>query len=363
MRALKFFLVILILFGLFIAYHFSSNALVTTEEVFRDDETAQTQRSISNFLKVLERNKTNYIARGAHSKGHACVKIYFNINEDIPADLQYGIFSSPGKQYKGWIRFSNGSSSMKGNHDGNKDAHGMAIKLFNIYDDKLSKEEGDPETQDFLMHDSPVFFTKDIEDYNRFVESDNKILYFISDINPFNWRLREMKQGLATLKPPPASPLENQYFSNTAYKLGPNNIKFSAQSCDSSKITSVQEQEDPDFLRKIMAEQLKESAGCFNFMVQVQDPDKYMPIEDPSIEWKTSDSPFITIADINIPTQEFDSPEQQAFCENLSFSPWNALAQHRPIGQLNRIRKAVYKASSDYRHKKNNTELPTNLNW
>ncbi len=98
-------------------------------------------------------------------------------------------------------------------------------------------------------------------------------------------------------------------------------------------------------------------------MVQLQDTDKYMPIEDPSIEWKESDSAYVTVVKIIIPEQEFDSEQQQQYCENLSFSPWNALAEHRPIGQLNRIRKEVYDASSDYRHSKNEKEVPELLDW
>ncbi len=103
--------------------------------------------------------------------------------------------------------------------------------------------------------------------------------------------------------------------------------------------------------------------GCFDILVQLQDPNKYMPIEDPSIEWRESDSPFIPLAKIRIPSQAFNSPEQREFCENLSFSPWNSLNDHRPIGELNRIRKEVYQASSNYRHKNNKAEIPTNLDW
>ena len=357
------FFFLLICFALFLAYHFTSNSPVTTDEVFRADEKAQTQRSIKNFLKVVEENKTDYVARGAHAKGHACVKAYFDINKDISSSLQHGIFNTPGKRYKSWIRFSNGASSVKGNHDANKDARGMAIKLFNIYAQSLVKKDGDPDTQEFLMHDSPAFFTENIADYNEFVESDDKVLYFVSDPNPFKWKLRELRHGLATLKYPPVSPLWNQYFSNTAYKLGPHNIKFSAQSCTLPQANPEQEQTDPDFLRKKMRDELMNSEACFNFMVQLQDPDKYMPIEDPSIEWETSDSPFITIATITITVQEFDTADQQAFCENLSFSPWHSLEAHRPIGQLNRIRKEVYAASSKYRHSENKTAIPTNLAW
>jgi len=363
MSFLKFASFALVLIILFIFYHFSSNSPVTTGEIIRADEAEQISRSVDNFIKVIEDNKTSYIARGAHSKGHACVKAYFDVMENIAPELRQGIFQTPGKRYKSWIRFSNGRSSMKGNDDADKDAHGMAIKLFNIYDDTLMQLEDGPETQDFLMHDSPVFFTADLEDYNRFVESDDKILYFLDGLNPFKWKLRELQHGLATLKEPPVSPLRTQYFSNTAYRLGSYNIKFSAKSCSLPEINTGKDKTDSDFLRNTMTEELKRGEGCFNFMVQLQNTDKYMPIEDPSILWKESDSPFITVAKIIIPQQKFDSEQQQQFCENLSFAPWNALPEHRPIGQLNRIRKEVYAASSKYRHENNQTEIPASLDW
>jgi catalase len=360
---LKIIFIILVISASFIAYHFSSNAPVTTTEIIRQDEQVQANRAIQSFIKILEENKTSYIARGGHAKAHACVKAYFEIDNNIPSILQHGVFSTPGKQYKSWIRFSNAAFNIKNNHDANKDAHGMAIKLFNLYDDGLTKPVNDTDTQDFLMHDHPVFFTETIEHYNQFIESENKSLYFFEDSNPFKWRLRELVHGFATLKAPPTSPLSSHYFSNTAYKLGPHNIKFSAQSCSVVPASHTHDKTDPDFLRKIMAEALKSKETCFNFMVQLQDTNKYMPIEDPSIEWKTSDSPYITIARVRIPVQEFDTPAQKTFCENLSYSPWNSLTKHRPIGQLNRLRQQVYQASSKYRHTKNKTQIPTNLDW
>jgi len=99
------------------------------------------------------------------------------------------------------------------------------------------------------------------------------------------------------------------------------------------------------------------------FMVQIQDANKHMPIEDPSVLWKETDSAFLPVATITIPSQQFDTPEQQQFCENLSFSPWNALPDHRPIGALNRVRKVVYQASSLYRHQFNKTEVPETIDW
>ncbi len=362
MRWLSYCVVLAVCLAGFIGWHWHVPSEVTTEEVFRGDEAEQTERAINNFLAVVTKNQTDYVARGAHAKGHACVKAWFEVNTDLTTDFQHGIFSRPGIRYKSWIRFSNGASSVKANHDANRDARGMAIKLFRLRQDGLPLNNDESNTQDFLMHDHPVFFTEDIDDYNQFVESENKVLYFVASLNPFKWKLREMQHGLATLKEPPPSPLHNQYFSNTAYKLGPHNIKFSASACG-TMTTPSPDRSDPDFLRKTMTRELTESASCFRFNVQQQNPDRLMPIEDPSVRWQEEESPFIPVATIRIPQQEIDSSEQQQFCENLSFSPWNNLPAHRPIGQLNRIRKQVYAAIARFRLEQNRQQVPTDLSW
>jgi len=367
MRVLKisalFLLLLLFLLSAFLAFHLYSNAPVTSTEIFRDDEDEQAQRAANNFVNVIKETTTSYAARGAHAKSHACVKAYFNISNTIEKDLQQGVFRTPGKVFKSWIRFSNGASNLAKSQDGKNDSRGMAIKLINAKEGRINSIAESSHTQDFLMHNNPVFFSGNIEDYNQLVESDNKILSFFSSKNPFNWRIRELGHVLDTLSPPPYSPLWDDYFSNTAYKLGPHNIKFSTLPCTSSPKPTEEMHADENFLSHTMAKELSDSEACFTFQVQLQDVNKYMPIENPSIEWRETDSPFITLATISIPQQSFDSVEQQQFCENMSFSPWNGLAAHRPIGELNRIRKMVYAASSRYRHMKNKTEEPTSLDW
>ena len=36
-------------------------------------------------------------------------------------------------------------------------------------------------------------------------------------------------------------------------------------------------------------------------------------------------------------------------CESLSFNPWNALVDHRPLGDFNRARCAIYTAMAAFR--------------
>jgi hypothetical protein len=69
------------------------------------------------------------------------------------------------------------------------------------------------------------------------------------------------------------------------------------------------------------------------------------------------------VARIEIPPQEFDTPGQNLFCEALSFTPWHALPDHRPIGVMNRLRKVVYLSVSRYRNDKNGVPNAEPQSW
>ncbi|MCW3111266.1 MAG: catalase, partial [Segetibacter sp.] len=56
---------------------------------------------------------------------------------------------------------------------------------------------------------------------------------------------------------------------------------------------------------------------------------------------------------IEIHPQNFDTPDQIAFGENLTFSPWHCLKEHQPLGGINRARKAAYEAISKFRLERN----------
>ena len=350
--------IILLLLAAFVAYHLQTHASVTTQEVIPAGEVEQIQIAAKQAENIVEGLKTSYAARGVHAKSHACVKAYVDVNNDIDPQLRYGVFQTPGKQYQSWIRFSNSSSNMANADDRAKDARGMAIKLL-----KVGENLNHGNTQEFIAHNSPAFFVTTVDDYNQFVATKGDPSYFIQGYNPFKWRLRELWQLVTAYAPPPKSPLWTQYFSNTAYKLGPHNVKFMMQSCEMPKNITAAKTDDVDFLKHTLSAELANGDACMQLLMQLQDTQKKMPIEDATVLWKETDSPFLPVAKITILQQQFDTPEQQQFCENLSFSPWNALKEHRPIGALNRARKWVYEASSNYRHQANKTQAPQSLDW
>ena len=103
-----------------------------------------------------------------------------------------------------------------------------------------------------------------------------------------------------------------------------------------------------DYLGRTLAQYLKSHAAIFDFRIQVQTDPVTMPIEDATILWDEKLSPPLTLATLTLPMQDVDSPAGREWSrrgEVMAFSPWNALAEHRPMGGINRLRQSVYLAS------------------
>ena len=74
--------------------------------------------------------------------------------------------------------------------------------------------------------------------------------------------------------------------------------------------------------------------------------EKHTPIEDASVDWKEKQAPYVTVGRLSIPAQSGEELEAiQETIENAIFDPWQALFEHRPLGDVMRARKHVYLAS------------------
>ena len=294
--------------------------------------------------------------RGQHSKGHGVVWAEFTVEPSLPDDLKVGVFKEPGKTFSSWIRFSNAADK----DDTKNGLHGMAIKLMGVEGKKVLESEQDETTQDFISVDHPVFFIRNAQDFASFfsvlAESDGKppLKFFLPGANPLKWHTREFQLLLAMKQKKITSPLATEYWSATPYQLGSKAIKFAVKPAVSQTdqvVRAVGKTET--YLHEAMVEQLKEQDATFDFLVQRQTDPVKMPLEDATVEWSEKESPFQKVATIIIPRQVFDSPEQTAFGENLSFNPWHSLPEHAPLGSLNQVRKVIYQALSEQRHQYN----------
>jgi hypothetical protein len=321
------------------------------EEVVRHDQ------ALNNGLAV----------RDAHAKHHGCVKAEFQVAQDVPENLKVGVFKTE-KTYPAWIRFSNGSGQIQA--DSARDGRGMAVKLMRVDGEKILESERFEKTQDFIMINNPDFFVRNAVDYvefQQFVSAGKPFKYFFPGVDPRGWRLHELGPAIKTLSHKVKNPLSTRYWSMTPYLLGNTEIKYSVRPavCPSGAkaVVDSDKTETPNFLRENLARSLAASEACFDFLVQRRTDPRSMPIEDPTVNWSERKSVPVKVATIVIHKQSFATAEQMNFCENLSYTPWHALPEHRPLGGINRARKVVYEGISKLRHDLNHTERREPTGW
>ena len=125
-------------------------------------------------------------------------------------------------------------------------------------------------------------------------------------------------------------------------------MKYSAVSRQVGRTAEPDHPEDlaDDYLSQSLARDLQFQEAVFDFKVQLQTDAAAMPVEDVSVAWDENDSIPVTVGTLRIGPQKVEGSSDLAIrCEAMSFNPWHSLAEHRPMGGMNRLRKVVYVAS------------------
>jgi hypothetical protein len=364
-------------------------------EMVPPEEAAQIKNIVELTVAQLKKRYpgNNFVKRGVHPKDHGCVIAKFKVTDNLADELRVGIFATPGREYQAYIRYSNADVIARadsppvapGSPTVKHGSRGMAIKLLGVNGTPLLDASG-PVTQDFLMVNQPVFAFSNVEDYEALSkvllkDSDDPRGFFIERIKrdsagkpdvriPMTRRaLRTLEisgrvQSLSTTatppayQEPPASPVDNTYFSAAPYQFGRDKaMKFRAKPV--APATGVAPNTaDPNYLRAALLKRLTDRDAkdiVFEFQVQVRSKADLAgkiatEMEDACFEWDEAKYPFVTVATITIPPQDFDAPKQRVVCEDLMFTPWHGISEHQPLGGINRLKLEVYKASATFRH-------------
>lgn len=314
------------------------------EEKLLPDEKEITGSIIKQMTMFTHKHyEHSFALRAGNTKTYGVVKGEFEILPNLAENLRQGVFRYP-KTYPAWVRFAGpgplAPADMKDNG-----VLSIGIKLMSVEGEKLLDEKW---TQDFTGISAPTFTTPNIIENLKLQKQDYEgtpLFYFI---NPFDSHLLDgIMQGLFSRTQ--TSPLEVQYYSCVAYLFGEGKaVHYSIKPC-SDEQTKIPRKPSANYLREAMAKTLSKKEITFDFMIQFQTDAYRMPIENASVEWPEKLSPFIPVARLHLPVQKFDSRGQMAFAENLSYNPWHCIADHRPLGNQNRARKAIYFALSELR--------------
>ncbi len=308
------------------------------QELLIPREAETTAEITAQMARFTTREYQGRIAeRAGNTKTYGVVRAEFEVLENLPTHLRQGVFARP-IRFPAWIRFGGpGPRSPPDVEDAG--ILSIGIKLMGVAGEKLLDDE--KHTQDFLGISSPTFTTPDVNEnlkLQRHIYAGTSIFYFI---NPLDSHYLDMlMQGLYARMN--TSPLEVRYWSCVPYLCGEGQaIKYSVRPRSPYK-TKIPWNPPDDWLRQSMMRTLSAEQVELEFSIQVQTDPRRMQIENASLEWPERLSPFVPVANIRIPQQAFDSPEQMAFARRLSFNPWHALPAHRPLGNQNRARRTIY---------------------
>jgi catalase len=334
----------------------SEIALELGQEYPPAGEAAQIEQIFAISQSSMEHKPHPPTPRDQHPKSHGYVQGEFTISADLPDELKVGVFATP-KTYPIWIRFSNGGSKRDATGkfvpDTTGDIRGMAIKLMGVDGEFATADLEHSGEQDFILMNSPTFFARDSQGYMYLFPvakaiEDGKIT-FNPDGSPkdipteLQVPFKAIAYAFGLLKQITAkqtsSPLEIDYWSATPYKFGDRAMKFAVvPHLNGEKFKLENAIDKSNYLREAMTQHLASQAADFDFTIQLQTDAVKMPIEDPTVEWSERESPYIKVATIRIPPQDFNTEERKQQDEQQSFSPWRSLAVHRPLGGINRVR-------------------------
>lgn len=297
-----------------------------------DGESAVIEQLRALHLKVHQA-QPGPTHRGEHPKQHAGLWATLRVDESVPASMRVGLFAQPG-EYRALVRFSNG----RGPDDTKPEVHAMAIKAL------VPDGNGPPRMQDFIVADHSVFFARNVQHVFEFLVATVKGTP-VPQLAATDFPKLVGFSSVAT-----TSLLAMTYWSQTPYKLGDGAVKYLVTPSAPEQSPAIPLGKSPDCLREALVEQLtvRRIRASFDLSVNPQTDADAMPIEDPTVEWTSRP---VRVATISIDPQQCEVPEQMAFFENLSWTPWNALPEHRPLGGINRARKLVYEDSAALRHK------------
>jgi hypothetical protein len=317
-------------------------------------------REIEARQKEVATDTKGPLRRGFHAKLHAGLKAEFEILPDLPEPARWGVFSAP-RVFPAVVRFSNGDPHPQA--DTHREPRGIAIKLIGVPGRKLLPGREDAVTQDFLATSHSV--TSAVRNAGQFIafmralRSGLMMPVALARAVGVGEAARILKALVGTVVLSKVRSMVTEEFSSTApIKLGPYAVKFLVRPAAGTEATKSRPLTE-DFLRDELADRLRRSDLVLDFLVQFYTDDIRTPIEDTSIPW---DSPGVKVAQLRIPRCDLDDPETRKLSEavdGLSFSPWHATDDHRPLGNVMRARRSAYEASSAFRkHRPEPTGLP-----
>lgn len=312
-------------------------------EQIAPDEAMRHENYARAFTELQKRRSEKYgKGRALHRKQVLGLPATLEVHDGLPNYARHGLFAQPAR-YEAWMRLSNGSSEITS--DRKPDVHGLAIKILGVNGPGALGTATD--CQDFLLNNTPVFAFPKSDEFVELVLALSKgggaLLKHLLRRYGFLGALKLIKRLGASLKKPFPGYAAETFYSAVPLACGAYAMKLRLLSTSPPQPAANKGDWGAALIENLQQSPLRYSLQAQFFVSEAQ-----TPIEDPSVEWPEHLAPYVTLATLTLPVHAdwaMKADDLRTKIEAAAFDPWRALMEHRPLGEVNRARKAIYFAS------------------
>lgn len=311
------------------------------KEGVADDEAVRHAGYARDFAQIQATKSAKYgTGRALHRKQQLGLKGSFEVLGNLPQAARQGVFTTP-RIFDAWVRLSNGGPDRQA--DRTPDVRGFSLKLKGV-SGPGALGSGPTDAQDFLLINHPAFAFAGADEFvglaKHLVQGPGALLGYLVKRYGLFGALKMMKRLGATFKRPFSGFATENFHSAAPIACGPYAARVRLLAASREPSPGASGDWAGDFLRRLVQEPL-----CFELQLQFFVDEQRTPIEDASVDWPEDVAPYVTVGALTLPPQDPSSPqgrELAAAIEAATFDPWNALMDHRPLGEVMRARKVVY---------------------
>jgi hypothetical protein len=322
------------------------------KEKIAPDEAQRYAAHAAVFAEIQARKSARFgNGRALHRKQVTAAHGTLEVLDGLPSYAHHGLFAEP-KFHEVWVRLSNGGLDRA--RDSMPDVRGFSIKVHGVEGDS-ALGNGPAKSQDFTLINQDAFAFTGSAEFVDFVQAashgNGSLLKHLFRRYGVFGAPRQLGRMLKLAGKPFSGFATEPLFSAAPMACGPYAVRvrllpdaanshWDGAVNPASRGMSVAIAKDDwnaDFSARLASQTLH-----WDLQVQPYVHESITPIEDASVNWPT---PYTTVARLMLPRQDTDTPEAQGFAERVEasvFDPWQALAEHRPLGDVQRARKVVY---------------------
>ena len=308
-------------------------------EVIAADEAQRYAGYARQFAEIQVRKSLRFgPGRALHRKQLTAAHGTLEVLDGLPGFAKYGLFSEP-HDFEVWVRLSNGGLDKAS--DARPDVRGFAMRVFGVRGPS-ALGNGPAVSQDFTLINQEVFSFPSSDEFISFVAAashgNGSLLKHI--FKRYGLGAPRQLARLAKVAGKAFSGFATEpLFSTLPMANGPYavRVRLLPSQGNGKPLPDAKKDWAADFSARLARHPLH-----WDLQLQFYVDDATTPIENASVNWPT---PYFTVARLMLPQQDTASAEGKALSERIeatAIDPWQAMADHRPLGDVQRARKAVY---------------------